>query len=116
LGDKHAINGFNSLPDERNALVSDSCINSERAEEPNQGRTEMTTNIWMKRLAAGVMLTAAPALFAIGAAGASNAATGSVDTGPHMSQPSHHATFPGQNRNDGPGTPAHHHHEWHHRR
>ena len=36
----------------------------------------MTTNIWMKRLAAGAMLTVAPALFAIGAAGASNAATG----------------------------------------
>ena len=64
----------------------------------------MTTNIWMKRLAAGAMLTAAPALFAIGAAGASNAATGSVDTGPHMSQPTHHAAFPGQDRNDGPGT------------
>ena len=76
----------------------------------------MTTNIWMKRLAAGAMLTVAPALFAIGAAGASNAATGSVDTGPHMSQPTHHAAFPGQDRNDGPGTPAHHHHQWHHRR
>ena len=68
----------------------------------------MTTNIWIKRLAAGAMLTAAPALFAIGAAGASNAATGSIDTGPHMSQPTHHAAFPGQDRNDGPGTPAHH--------
>ena len=75
----------------------------------------MTTNIWMKRLAAGAMLTAAPALFAIGAAGASNAATGSADNGANMSQPSHHATFPGQNfSNHAPGTPSHHHHQWHH--
>jgi hypothetical protein len=115
LGDKRAINDTNGLPDESNALVSDCCINSERAGKPTRGRTEMITNIWIKRLAAGAMLTAAPALFAIGAAGASNAATGSVDTGPHMSQPTHHATFPGQNRNDGPGTPAHHHHQRHHR-
>jgi hypothetical protein len=77
----------------------------------------MTTTIWMKRLAAGAMLTAAPALIAIGAAGASNAATGSVDTGPHMSQPTHHSAFPGQNfSSDAPGTPAHHHHQCHHRR
>ena len=74
----------------------------------------MTTNIWIKRLAAGAMLTAAPALFAIGAAGAGNAATGSPDNGANMSQPSHHETFPGQSRNDGPGTPAHHHHQWNH--
>jgi len=75
----------------------------------------MTTNIWMKRLAAGAMLTVAPALFAIGAAGASNAATGSVDNGANMHQPTHHATFPGQNfSNDAPGTPSHHHHQWHH--
>ena len=77
----------------------------------------MITNIWIKRLAAGAMLTAAPALFAIGAAGASNAATGStVDTGPHMSQPTHHATFPGQDfSNDAPGSRSHHHHQRHHR-
>jgi hypothetical protein len=76
----------------------------------------MTTNIWMKRLAAGAMLTAAPVLFAIGAAGASNAATGSVDNGANMSQPAHHTAFPGQNfSNDAPGTPSHHHHQWHHR-
>ena len=56
----------------------------------------MTTNIWMKRLAAGAMLTAAPALFAIGAAGAGNAATGSLDNGANMHHPTHHETFPGQ--------------------
>ena len=52
------------------------------------------TTIWMKRLAVGAMLTAAPALFAIGAAGVGNAATSStVDNGPHLSEPAHHESF-----------------------
>ena len=75
----------------------------------------MTSKIWMKRLAAGAMLAAAPALFAIGAAGAGNAATGSPDNGANMSHPSHHATFPGQDfSKDAPGSRSHHHHQWHH--
>ena len=73
------------------------------------------TTIWMKRLAAGAMLTAAPALFAIGAAGASYAATGAPDNGANLSQPAHHQSFPHQDfSKDAPGTPAHHHHQWHH--
>lgn len=73
-------------------------------------------NIWIKRLAAGAMLTAAPALFAIGAAGASNAATGtSTDNGANMSQPTHHQTFPGEDfslATPGSQSHRHHHHGW----
>ena len=77
----------------------------------------MTTNIWMKRLAAGAMLTAAPALFAIGAAGASNAATGSIDNGANMSQPSAPRDVPGPGLATTARAPgAHHHHQWHHGR
>jgi hypothetical protein len=113
LGDICIIDYFVGLADEPTALVSDSCINSDELKTSTR-EIDMTT-IWMKRLAAGAMLTAAPALFAIGAAGASNAATGSVDNGANMSQPAHHESFPHQNLGtDAPGSRSHHHHQWHH--
>ena len=58
--------------------------------------TNNTTH-WMKRLAAGAALTAAPALFALGAAGVSHADTTSgANTGPNLSQPAIHQSFPGE--------------------
>ncbi|WP_059014776.1 hypothetical protein [Mycobacterium sp. M26] len=74
------------------------------------------TTIWMKRLAAGAMLTAAPALFAIGAAGVGNAAPSSTqDNGPHLSEPAQHESFPHEDFLKGvPGTPGRHNWGHHH--
>jgi hypothetical protein len=69
----------------------------------------------IRRLAAGAVLAAAPALIALGTATASHADTGTAGANtPSVSAPSHPA-FPHQNTNaDRPGTPSHHHHQWHH--
>lgn len=73
--------------------------------------TITTSNTWVKRLAAGAVLTAGSALFALGAAAISQADT----TGPNISQPTPHHAFPSQDLSpDKPGSPAHHHHQWHH--
>jgi hypothetical protein len=69
-----------------------------------------------RRIAAGAALAVAPALIAIGAATASQADTAVANTGPSFSAPAQHRAFPTQDMSiDTPGTPAHHHHQWHHR-
>jgi hypothetical protein len=70
-------------------------------------------NTIARRIAAGAALVAAPALIALGAAAASHADTSVTNTGPSVS--SQHRPFPHQDLSkDKPGTPAHHHHQWHH--
>lgn len=56
-----------------------------------------STTTWFKRVAAGAALTVAPALFALGAAGVSHADTNAdANTGPNLSQPAIHQSFPGE--------------------
>lgn len=88
-----------------------------------------TTTTWFTRMAAGAALTVAPALFALGAAGVSHADTNAdANTGPNLSQPAIHQSFPGENISEeiyGGGDFGHHffrrgfhhggfHHRWHH--
>ena len=77
-----------------------------------QNTTARTTLI--RRIAAGAVLAAAPALIALGTATAGHADTAAHNPGPSVSAPSH-PVFPGQNTHaDQPGTPAHHHHQKNH--
>lgn len=78
-----------------------------------------TTNTWFKRIAAGTILTAGPALIALGAATAGYADTASINVGPartssgaHLSTPTPHPAFPQQHNQPQPGTSIHHHHQW----
>jgi hypothetical protein len=71
-----------------------------------------------RRLAAGTVLAAAPALIALStAAGHADAGPNRVDH-PTVTAPSQHQAFPGQDpQRDRPWlqTPRHHHHVWNHR-
>jgi len=65
----------------------------------------------IRRLAAGAVLAAAPALIALGTATTGHADTAVHNPGPSVSAPSHPA-FPNQSTHaDEPGSPAHHHHQ-----
>ncbi len=67
-------------------------------------------NTIARRIAAGLALTAAPALIALGAAATSSAQT----TPTHTNTPSiSHPTFPQQHNTPQPGTSIHHHHQNH---
>lgn len=66
-------------------------------------------NIITRRIAAGLVLAAAPALIAVGAAGISSAQTTTGATN-HGSSASHPA-FPQQDNTPQPGTSVHHHHQ-----
>jgi hypothetical protein len=69
----------------------------------------------IRRVAAGVVLTAAPALIALGAATASHAdETGVTNNGPIVTQPVEHPVFPIQTNVAAPGSVEHHHHQWNH--
>ncbi len=68
-----------------------------------------------RRVAAGVVLIAAPALIALGAAAASHAdETGVTNNGPSVTQPVEHPAFPIQTNVPTPGSVEHHHHQWNH--
>lgn len=69
---------------------------------------------WIRRVTAGVVLAAAPALIAIGAAPVGYADTTGNDPGSSVSAPTHYRAFPNQINLDVPGTPAHHHHQQKH--
>ena len=83
--------------------------------------TTTSTSVWFKRIAAGALLAAGPALVALGAATDSYADAASTNVGPsrisagaNMSHPTPHPSFPGQNNQPQPGTSIHHHHQWNH--
>ena len=67
-------------------------------------------NVITRRIAAGFVLAAAPALIAVGAAATSNAqTTGATNHGSSVSHPA----FPHQDNFPQPGTSVHHHHQNH---
>lgn len=72
-------------------------------------------NSFSRRIAAGLVMVAAPALVALGGAAAASAATGADGhvthgvPGPTVSHPA----FPHQHNTPKPGTPVHHHHQQH---
>ena len=70
--------------------------------------TTNSTSLWFKRIAAGAVLATGSAMVALGAAGAGHADT----TGPNMSSPAPHTTFPHQHNQPVPGSSIHHHHQW----
>ncbi len=61
--------------------------------------TTNSTSLWFKRIAAGAVLATGSAMVALGAAGAGHADT----TGPNMSSPTPHTTFPPPAQPAGPG-------------
>lgn len=70
--------------------------------------TTATSITWFKRIAAGTIIATGSALAALGAAPDSYADT----TGPNMSSPTPHQTFPHQRNQPVPGSSIHHHHQW----
>ncbi|MBJ7339319.1 hypothetical protein [Mycolicibacterium sp.] len=66
-----------------------------------------------RRIAATAALLAAPALIALGTAGASQADTSITNNGPSVSSPVHRDAFPHQSNTPQPGTSVHHHHQGH---
>lgn len=66
---------------------------------------------WIRRLAAGAALLAAPAIIAMGTATAGHADAMIDNPGPAMSAPAQHQTFPNQTNIPQPGTSTHHHHQ-----
>jgi hypothetical protein len=64
-----------------------------------------------RRIAATAALLAAPALIALGTAGASQAAPSIANDGPSVSSPVHRDAFPHQHNTPKPGTPEHHRHQ-----
>lgn len=79
----------------------------------------ISTTTWFKRIAAGTILAAGPALVALSGATDSYADTASANVGPtrvsagaNMSTPTPHPAFPRQHNQPQPGTSIHHHHQW----
>lgn len=70
---------------------------------------------WIRRLTAGAVLAAAPALIALGPSTVAHADVASTDPGPSMHAPLHHPAFPKQSNMPQPGTRTHHHHQNKHR-
>jgi hypothetical protein len=77
----------------------------------NQNVTSTATNSWIRRATAGLVLAAAPALIAFGAAGAGHADATVDNHGPSMHAPAQHRPFPNQHNQPQPGTSIHHHHQ-----
>jgi hypothetical protein len=63
---------------------------------------------WFQRIAAGAVLAAGSTMIALGVATECHADT----TGPNMSSPTPHHTFPHQHNQPVPGSSIHHHHQW----
>jgi hypothetical protein len=76
----------------------------------NQNTSTATTS-WIRRATAGLVLAAAPALIALGAAGAGHADVTVNNPGPSMNAPAQHKAFPNQDNQPRPGTSIHHHHQ-----
>lgn len=70
---------------------------------------------WVRRLAAGAVLAAAPAFIALGPPTAAHADTVGTNPGPSVHAPTHHPAFPNQTNMPQPGTRTHHHHQNKHR-
>ena len=64
-------------------------------------------NTIARRIAAGIVLAAAPTMIALGVATSSEAATTVANNGPSISHPA----FPHQDNMPQPGTAVHHHHQ-----
>ena len=70
-----------------------------------------------RKIAAVTAMAAAPAIIAVGVAGASQAQTDATNPGPSISHatqhaPSAHKAFPNQKNFPSPGTREHHRHQW----
>lgn len=76
--------------------------------------TSVTKTTWIRRLAAGAVLAAAPAIIAMGTATVGHADAEIDNPGPAMSAPAQHQTFPNQTNIPQPGTSEHHHHQIRH--
>ncbi|MGY4708157.1 hypothetical protein ACXDF8_01065 [Mycolicibacterium sp. CBM1] len=81
--------------------------------------TATRSTIWFKRIAAGAILAAGPALVALGTAtdsyadtAAVNADSSRISAGTNMNAPTPHPAFPQQHNQPQPGTSIHHHHQW----
>jgi len=66
---------------------------------------------WIRRLTAGAVLAATPAIIALGTAGVGHADSTINNPGPSMSSPAQHQAFPHQTNAPQPGTSIHHHHQ-----
>lgn len=77
-------------------------------------QTSSTKTTWIRRLAAGTALAAAPAIIALGAAAPGHADYPIEDPGPAMTSQVQLPPFPYQTNAPQPGTPTHHHHQNHH--
>lgn len=77
--------------------------------------TRNTTATWIRRLMAGAVLAAAPALIALGPSNIAHADVTSTSPGPSMHAPTPHPAFPNQSNMPQPGTRTHHHHQNRHR-
>lgn len=73
--------------------------------------TQAPKTNWIRRLAAGAVLAAAPAMIAMGTATHSHADAMIDNPGPTMSSPAPHPAFPYQSNTPMPGSPDHHHHQ-----
>lgn len=65
--------------------------------------------ILARRIAAGIVLAAAPTMIALGVASSADAQTAVANNGPQVS----HTAFPHQDNAPQPGTSVHHHHQNH---
>jgi len=77
-----------------------------------QNFTAKTT--WIRRLAAGAALAAAPVMIATGAAAAGHADFRIDNPGPSVTSQTTLPPFPYQTNAPQPGTSTHHHHQNHH--
>ena len=77
--------------------------------------TQTSSTTWVRRVMAGAVLAAAPALIALGPATAAHADTTVTSPGPSVHAPAHHPAFPNQTNMPQPGTRTHHHHQNRHR-
>mgnify|MGYP001156556878 FL=1 len=73
--------------------------------------TQAPKTDWIRRLAAGAVLAAAPAMIAMGAATCGHADAMIDNPGPTMSSPAPHQGFPHLANTPTPGTPTHRHHQ-----